>query len=107
MGGLFDDSYLTQNEAEAAQQQAAQYEAVFTSPVPEAAATAAYVLIPTLDDGEHTFGPCPWPMIVDDDGVPVYPQEGDSALVALSDRGDTWVISWYPAAYFEELRGEE
>jgi hypothetical protein len=53
------------------------------------------VVIPAFD------ADVPWPAIgwaprVDDAGARVYPQDGDEAVVVITDKGRAWVSGWRP-----------
>lgn len=52
-----------------------------------------HVLIPQFDDDTpHRYGPCKWgPQDT------AYPSAGDSAIVAVTDQGEYWILNWFPA----------
>lgn len=39
-------------------------------------------------------GPCRWAPRIGSDGLPLYPQRGDTALVTEDDAGGFWVVGW-------------
>jgi hypothetical protein len=54
------------------------------------------VRIPAKDEGVYEYGPCPWePRIVDGDEYGI-PSTGDRALIALDEKGDPWIVMWWP-----------
>lgn len=58
----------------------------------EDAGSELFVVMPSRDDGQNVFGPVVWASV---DGA--LPQAGDRALVAESDQGFWWVVSWIPS----------
>jgi hypothetical protein len=57
------------------------------------------VTIDGYDRGEHDFGPVIW----NPHPGPMYPAEGDLALVTQSDAGRWWVLRWIPAEVAESF----
>jgi hypothetical protein len=72
------------------------YEAIFADSAGGVADTV-HVLVDDFDDRRHLWGPVVWQPRVDDAGEPVYPQQGDPALIAESRTGEVWVLAWRPA----------
>lgn len=57
------------------------------------------VSIAALDPSEQLeWGPCPWSPRVIEDGTVVMPTAGDSALVLMTERGEAWIVEWWPYA---------
>lgn len=50
------------------------------------------VLVPGFDGGETAHGPCPWMPRGED-----LPTRGDTAIVAIDDEGNEWIVGWWPA----------
>lgn len=56
----------------------------------------ALVKINDWDNENHKPFECKWMPRVDDAGDTVFPSEGDSALIIMSDENDAWMIAWWP-----------
>lgn len=59
------------------------------------------VIIPTFHV-EKTWGPCRWMPRVDDAGVTVLPNKGDSCVVVFAETADpgmpeVWIVAWWPS----------
>lgn len=71
-------------------------EGIVVKPVPVSVTDPLYVRVVGLNDRLTKVGPCPWMPRVDDDGLPVLPDEDNPCAVSFTDANTPWVLGYWP-----------